>query len=85
MTITSMDILSTKRDKMTRALCKIFRVNLVDLLMHVSSSKDRDLVNTKISCYRIVKEIWELDYIKFKGLCFDISRLRITTAFGSMS
>ena len=45
-------------------------VTFVVQLIHISSSKDKNLVYTKMSYYKVIKDIWELNYIKLKALVF---------------
>jgi len=38
--------------------------------MHFASSKDNNLVMATISYFGVIKEVWEVDYVKFRVLVF---------------
>ncbi|KAF1877227.1 hypothetical protein Lal_00011998 [Lupinus albus] len=45
-------------------------VTIIARTLHMSSAKDRNPIYANMSYFRVIKQIWELDYIMFQLLVF---------------
>ena len=60
-------------------------VSLVARTVQVSSAKDLNPIESDLTFYRIIEEIWELDYHAFKAPYFYVHGQRMTEASGPMT
>ena len=59
------------RERYMKSIVQNSRVTLVSQAMHFSSAKDKNPIRADMSYYRVIDEIWEVDYTKFRVGVFE--------------